>query len=296
MSNNALIPVTNFGIHQITFRDLVDPSIMGTGKILDNATPELTQELVKLTGGSSAFSWAAAPGLADGTISVVLKQYDKNILKFINSNLSDETNIVENASGDAAGFTSAIANGKGVSVVDATTGIASIAVDSSTVANLAYGDYAVKAVSATTVDLYLNTDISGKATYVDDNLKITSTPITIPGTGGTVVSNGVEFTGGSGTVALVTGDVATFSVRPINTYNLTNFIGKIGSAPKEFRVDIFGENINGRIRQATFPRVIAAGGANLKFLTKEFSMIETTFEILQPCDVDYVGAETYLNR
>lgn len=296
MATNALIPLTNFGVHQVTFTDIDDPSIMGTGKIIDNVTPDNNQEMIDLNGGSSAYSWASAPGLATGEIALVLKQYDKNILKFLNSNLADETNIVENASGDATGFTSAIVDAKGVSVVDAATGIASIAVDSSTVADLAFGDYAALAVSATTIDLYLNTDISGKAPYIDENLKITATPITIPGTGGTVVSNGVEFTGGSGSVAFVTGDVATFSVRPINTYNLTNFIGKVGAAPKEFTLDVFSENINGRIRQATYPRVIAAAGGNLKFLTKEFSMIETTLKILQPCLVDYVGKETYLNR
>ena len=296
MSTNALIPLTNFGVHQITFSDIVDPSIMGTGKIIDNVTPDNNQEMIDLTGGSSAYPWASAPGLATGEITLIVKQYDKNLLKFLNANLADESNIVENVSGDAAGFTSAIANGKGVSVFDATAGIASIAVDSSTVNDLPFGDYAAKAVSATTIDLFLNTDISGKAPYIDDNLKITSTPITIPGTGGTVVSNGIEFTGGSGSVAFVTGDVAIFSVRPINTYNLTNFIGKIGAAPKEFTVAIFSENINGRIRRAIYPRVIAAAGGNLKFLTKEFSMIETTLKILQPCDVDYVGVETYLNR
>ena len=296
MATNALVPITNFGVHQVTFSDIDDPSIMGTGKIIDNVTPDNNQEMIDLNGGSSAYPWASAPGLATGEIALILKQYDKNIIKFLNSNLADESNIVENASGDAAGFASAIVNAKGTSVVNATTGIASIAVDAATVANLAYGDYAVKAVSAATVDLYLNTDVSGKAPYIDENLKINSTPITIPGASATVISKGIEFTGGSGAIALTIGDVATFSVRPINTYNLINFIGKAGAAPKEFRLDIFSENVNGRIRQATYPRVIAAAGGNLKFLTKEFSMIETTLKILQPCNVDYVGKETYLNR
>lgn len=296
MSTNALIPLTNFGVHQVTFTDIDDPSIMGTGKIIDNVTPDNNQEMIDLNGGSSAYAWASAPGLATGEITLVLKQYDKNILKFLNSNLSDESNIVENASGEAAGFTSAIVNAKGVSIVNITTGIASIAVDSSTVANLAFGDYAARATATANIDLFLNTDVSGKAPYIDENLKITATEITIPGTDGLVVSNGVEFTGGSGTIAFVANDVATFSVRPINTYNLTNFIGKAGAAPKEFTVAIFSENINGRIRQVTYPRVIAAAGGNLKFLTKEFSMIETTLKILQPCLVDYVGKETYINR
>jgi hypothetical protein len=291
-----LKPLVNFGVHQVTFSDITDPSIMGMGKIIDNVTPDNNQEMIDLTGGSSAYPWASAPGLATGEIALVLKQYDKTIIKFLNANLSDESNIEESASGDSAGFVSAITNVVGTSMVDATTGIASLAVDSATVSNLAYGDYVAKAVSATTIDLYLNTDVSGKAPYIDENLKITSTPITIPGSSATVISNGIEFTGGSGSIALTTGDVATFSVRPINTYNLINYIGKAGSAPKEFRVDIFSENIDGRIRQATYPRVIAAAGGNLKFLTKEFSMIETTLKILQPCEVDYVGKETYLNK
>jgi hypothetical protein len=294
MTTCAFKPITNFGIHQVTFSDLADPSIMGMAKILDSATPETTQEMIGLNGGSSAYKWASAPGLAEATIPMVIKQYDANILKFLNSNLSDNSNIIENDSGDVGGFTSAIANAKGTSAVDATTGIASIAVG--TAADLAFGDYAIRVVSATTIDIYLNTDISGKAPYLDANLKVNDTPITIPGTGGTVESLGVQFTGGSGTVAMTIGDVATFSVRPVNSYNMQNFIGKTGSAPREFRVDIFGEKVNGKIRQATYPRVIAAGGGNLKFLTKEFSMIETTLDILQPCDVDYVGVETIINR
>ncbi len=295
MSTNALIPLTNFGVHQVTFTDIVDPSIMGTGKIIDNVTPDNNQEMIDLTGGSSAYPWASAPGLASGEIALVLKQYDAAILKFLNSNLADESNIIENSSGEAGGNTSVIINGKGISVVSV-TGIDLIAVDGATVNSLAFGDYAARAVSATTIDLFLNTDISGKAPYIDENLKITATPITLPGSGATVISNGIEFTSGASATALVVGDVATFSIRPVNTYNLTNFIGKLGAAPKEFTVDIFSENVNGRIRQATYPRVIAAAGGNLKFLTKEFSMIETTLKILQPCTVDYVGKETYLNR
>ncbi len=296
MATNALIPQQVFGVHQITFNDLEDESKMGTGKIIDDASPDIVQEIIENRGGSSPFAWAAAPGNATGDIALILKQYDRKILDFLGLNLPDLSNIEENVSGDAAGFTSAIINQKGSSLVDPTTGIASIAVDVATVNDLAFGDYAIRAVSATTIDIFLNTDVSGKAPYIDENLKINATPITIPGTDGTVVSTGIEFTGGSGSIALIIGDVATFSVRPINTYNFTRFIGKIGAAPKEFGITIVSESVNGKLVLTNFPRVISADGTAVKFKTKEFSMIETTLKILQPCNVDYVGKETYLNR
>ena len=48
MSANALIPLTSFGVHQVTFTDIDDPSIMGTGKIIDNVTPDNNQEMIDI--------------------------------------------------------------------------------------------------------------------------------------------------------------------------------------------------------------------------------------------------------
>jgi hypothetical protein len=290
----AITPITNFGIHQATFKDLVNKDVWGTAFILDGAEPDFNQDLIDLRGGSSAFPWSSAPGEATGEIPITIKQYDKNVLRFLNPYIDGSQ--IENDTGESLGDVSAIENIEGTSVVDATTGIASIAADAGNESLLTYGSYIAVAVSSTTIDIYLDTNIDGKISYVDDTLKVTDTPITIPGTGGTATWNGVEFTGGSGAISMTIGDIAKFGVRPINSYLLQNYIHKDGSSPREFELTIAGEKIGDRIRVARYRKCIAGGGGNLKFLYKDWSTIETTIKVLKPCEYDHVALEDYINR
>ena len=288
-------PIQNFGIHQITLKDATDPSIIGVGKVLGDITPDINQELIDNRGGSAAFPWASAPGEATGEISIILKQYDKNLLRFLNPYISGS--LVEDDDGDAAGYAAAITNSVGTTVVSATTGIASVAVDPTTaLAGLSYGDYIIKATAAATFDIYIDMDISGTAPYYDDTYKVNAAAITNPGTGGTVTAHGITFTAGSAGSAFDTDDVARFSVRPINSYMLTSYIMKDGSSPQEFELTIVGEKVDDRVRVIKFPRCIAGGGANLKFVYKGWSMIETTIKILQPASVTYAGVQEFMNR
>lgn len=287
-------PIQNFGVHQITMKGVDDPSIIAVGKILGDVTPDLNQELIDNRGGSAAFPWASAPGEATGEISIILKQYDNKLLRFINPWISGS--IVEDETGDTAGYAAALANSVGTSMLNATTGIASVAVDAATAAaGLAYGDYIIKGTAAGTFDIYIDMDISGTAPYVDDTYKVNAAAIVNPGTGGTVVAHGIEFTAGSAGSTFVVGDVARFSVRPINSYMMTNYLMKDGASPQEFELTIVGEKIGSKIRVIKFPRCIAGGGANLKFVYKDWSMIETTIKILQP-PLDYVASQEFMNR
>ena len=281
------------GIHQITMQDLVDPSIVGVAKVLGDVMPDLIQELIESRGGSAKLPFSVAPGEASGEISVLLKQYDKSLLRFINPWISGSQ--VESSSGSATGSTTAIENQTGTSVVDASTGIASIAVDSATKTSLAYGDYVLKAVGVATFNLYLNTDISGTETYEDDTYKINESVITNPGTGGTVIYAGIEFTAGSSASAFVTDDIATFSVKPVNTYELRNNLLLPGAVPREFKLTIVGERLNDRIRVTRFSRCIAGGGLNLQYPYNNFSESELIIKILQPSSGP-VGYDEFINR
>lgn len=283
-------PIASFGIHQATVKDLATHK-MFTMLILDSAEPDFSQDLVDLRGGSSAFPWASAPGEANGEIAMTIKQYDAGVLKFFSPYIAGS--ISENESGDALGDVTAITNVVGTSAVDSGAGIASIAAETDEEASLKFGDYIAVVVSPTTIDLYVNVNIDGY-TYEDDALKITSTPITIPDAS-TVAFNGVEFTGGT-SVAMTIGDKAAFSVRPINTYNLTHYIGKSAAAPLEFELTIVGEKIGTKIRVAKYSRCIAGGGAGLKFMYKDWATFETTIKLLQDATLGYVGVETMINR
>jgi hypothetical protein len=286
--------LTSFGIHNATFKDNLDPDFWGIAKILGSAEADLKQELIPLEGGSSVVPWAAAPGRAAGEITLPIRQYDKQILRFFKPWISGSE--VEDTDGESGGSVTTIINAQGTSLVDATTGVASIAVDSATAADLAIGNYKIVATGAATVDIYVDTDATGKVEYQDSDLKINDTAITIPGTGGTVVYQGIEFTGGSGSIALTTGDVATFSVNPISTYLLDSYFGKTGACSREFELTIYSECVGGRIRQVTYPRCIASASTPITMLENEWASMEVTIQVLQPSTVDYVAASKYINR
>lgn len=284
--------IKSFGIHQATFKDTLDPSVWATAKIVGSAEVDLKPELIKLTGGSALVPWAAAPSTASGEITLTIKQYDKDLLRFLAPWISGSQ--VEAASGEASGSVTAITNAVGTSIVDATTGIASIAVG--TAADLAPGNYKVVATGAATVDLYVDNDTTGKVEFQDSTLKINTSPITIPGSGATVESQGIEFTGGSGTIALTTGDIATFTVNPISNYLLNSYFGKSGACLREFSFSVFSRCSGGRLVRTDYPRCVASATTPPMFLVDDFSQMEATIQVLQPSNVDYVAESVFINR
>lgn len=284
--------LTSFGIHQATFKDNLDPTYWATAKIVGSAEVDLKPELIKLTGGSALVPWAAAPGTASGEITLTIKQYDKDLLRFLAPWIS--TSEVESATGEASGSVTAITNAKGTSIVDEVTGIQSIAVG--TASNLSPGNYKVVATGAATVDLYVDNDTTGQVEYQNSSLKINSAAITIPGSGSSVESQGIEFESGSGTIAFTTGDIATFTVNPISNYLLNSYFGKSGACSREFSFSVFSECVGGKLVRTDYPRCVASSTTAPMFLEKDFSSMEATIQVLQPANVDYVAETVFINR
>ena len=283
-------PLTSFGIHQATFKDNLDPTFWGSAEILGAAEPDLKQEIIKLEGGSSILPWGGAPGRASGEITLPIRQFDPEIMRFLTPWVAGSE--VEVAAGEAGGSITSILNAKGTSVVSA-VGIASVAVGTAT--DLAPGNYKVVATAAATIDIYADTNVTGQVEYQDSNLKINSAPITIPAAS-TVEFQGIEFTGDTGPVALVVGDIATFTVSPISNYKLQSFLGKTGACQREFELTIYAECNGGKIRSTNYPRCIAAADTSLKFPEKEWAAMEATIQVLKPATVDYIAESVYFNR
>ena len=284
-------PLRHFGIHQATFKDLADPSVLGMAKILGSAEIDLKQEMIKLEGGSSIVPWDVAPGRASGEITLNIRQYDKEILRFLSPWTAASES--EEASGEASGSVTSIVNAKGTSVADDTNGIESISIDSAS--DLAAGNYTIVATGAATVDIYIDNDLSSNVEYQDSTLKINSSAITIA-SGADTAFKGLNITGGSGAIGFTTGDVATFTVNPISNYKLNHYFGKKGACLREFELTIFGECVNGRIRKTRFPRCVASANTAMQFLEKEWAAMEATVQVLAPETVDYVSASVFINR
>ena len=288
MENAAL---TSFGIHQATFKDLLDPTYWGMAKILGSAEADMKQELIPLEGGSSIVPWGAAPGRAKGEITLTIRQYDKQILRFLAPWI--DTAEVETANGEASGSITTLTNAKGTSVKSATTGIASVAITNA--ADIAPGNYKIVATAAGTIDIYIDNDQSGKVEYQNSDLKINSSAITIASGAGTVF-HGLTLTGGSGTIGMTVGDIATFTVNPISSYLFKNYVGKTGAQLREFSLTIFSECVGGRLRKTTYPRCVASASTPPNFLENDWASMEATVQVLQPSVESYVAETVFINR
>lgn len=218
-------PNAIFGIHSLTAYNPDTLVPYGTAKVLGQANINLSGELTPLNGGSSAYPWRVERGLINSEISVTLREYPDWLYQTFLGKA-----VTSNAAEAGGGVATALTNANGTSVLDASTGIASVGVKSGSEADVKTGLYVVVAASATTVNVYAMSDVDfaqgTDKVFEDDALKITASALTITAsTPVTIPDFGLELTGGSGTIGMTTGDTAFFEVRAINTGSTEVVIG-----------------------------------------------------------------------
>jgi hypothetical protein len=144
-------------------------------------------------------------------------------------------------SAESTGAIDGIANKKGASVIKS-TGLASITVTSNKETDLKESNYIVKAVSATTVNVYATSDYDFNrgttASYVNADTRTIAEGITITqGSTSDIAKFGITLTGGAGTIAMTSGDTAVFSVRPVNTSSDSFILGSANAKPQVFTIE-----------------------------------------------------------
>lgn len=220
-------PRAIFGVHSFTPYSRSTGLPYGDVRILEGSTLSMSAELIELMGGSSKYPWAIEDGPISLEISLKASQYEDFMFELF---LGKAPTAV---STEASGNVSTLTNKYGTSVMNASTGIASVSALAGSEADLKFGKYVIKAASATTVDVYILSDVDisrgTNGTIQNDALKVSASAFTITmGANTTITSHGVKMVGGSGTIGMTTGDTATFEVRPIGTGGMTVDIGAIG--------------------------------------------------------------------
>jgi hypothetical protein len=208
LSTNRIV----YGIHSMAPYRRSDNLPYGILKVIGGGTLSLSAEFEDLFGGSNKFAWASEAKTIASEFTSTVKSYPDFLFE-----LYMGASVTATAASATGSIIEAFANSNGVSVLDATTGVASALVKAGSEAELKDGLYVVKAVSATTVDVYALSDVAfdkGTAiSFEDDALKITASALTITASTAVDVPNtGIELTGGSGAIALVTGDTAFYRV------------------------------------------------------------------------------------
>lgn len=225
-------PRSIFGIHSVSPYKRSDGLFYGILKVLDSSSLSLSGELIDLFGGSNPYQWASEQGQITAEMNLTLGQMEDFVFELFLGRAPTKTTA------ETAGNVTALTDKYGTSVV-AATGIASVAALAGSEANLKFGKYVVKAASATTIKIYLASDVDinrgTDAAFDDDELSVTAAALTITTGGNTDVTDlGLRFVGGAGVIGMTTGDTATFEVRPINDKSSVVNIGQSGDITPEF--------------------------------------------------------------
>jgi hypothetical protein len=280
----------NYGIHSITPMRISDGLPYGILKVLGGGTLTLSSEFEELFGGSNKFAWAVEAKTISSEWTATVKSMPDFLFElFLGASVST-------TAASTSGTVSARVNVKGTSAMSATTGIASVGLKSGKTADLKDGVYIVKAVSATTVDVYAMTDIEFKKlggtalSYVDEALKITATPLTIAsGAPVEVPATGIELTGGSGTIALVADDTAYYHVNSAHGGVSEISIGSAGTIFPEHKQLCLGQKrANGDVFEMEIDRVVGSG-MPIPFEEQTFAIPELSMKLIQDSENDIVA-------
>lgn len=203
-----------FGIHNITPYSRTTGLPYGILKVLGDVTMSLKADSVDLHGGGNKFPYASEVTKIDPSLNFSCKSLEDFVMELFMGASVSKTAASSN------GTISAISNFKGTSVMSATTGVATATMKAGESGELKIGKFMIKAVSATTVDVYAMSDLNFKSkgddlSFQDDYLKITASPLTITASTAVEIPNsGIELTGGSGVIGMTEDDTAYFYVTP----------------------------------------------------------------------------------
>ncbi len=263
-----------FGVKAGIFYDIDTFAPLGIFRVIRSAEYTKEVEAMPLTGGHRNGAWAIEQGEITHSLVMTIAELPNFLLTQLN-----QGEATDYTGEDTSGSVGTIANKDGTSVVDATTGIASVALISGSGAKLPVGKVVVKATSATQVSVYALGDVASGAIPVTDELPLLASGVTIANSGATVdlADYGLRFTSGSGTIAMTTGDTAYFETRPANSKTTKISMADSNSEVKYVGVIlVYPKNAAKKQRIVEFFKVGFAGGLPLSANTREFSELEIT--------------------
>jgi len=281
-------PRNLYGVHSFSPYSRTDGTFYGALKVLASSSLAFTGSTVSLMGGSSKYPWAVEEGAVNSQLSLKVREYPDFLFQLFGG-----ATPTENAA-DASGNVSTLTNKNGTSVMQATTGIAAVAVLTGSEGDLKFGKYVVKALSPTTVQVYASTDADfGRGTsktFASDALAIASSAFTITAANDTELTGfGLKLTGGSGAIAMTVGDTATFEVRPKNTANMVATIGGVESVFPEFGAIVYAKKQgSGQLFEGDLPRV-KGEGVPLGFDENKFSEADIKCAVMLDSALNYVA-------
>lgn len=288
LSTNRIV----YGIHSMTPYARTTRLPYGILKVLGGGSISFSAETEKLFGGSNKFAWASESKTIDSTFTSTVKSMPDFLFE-----LYLGASVSTTASSATGSVITALTNVYGTSVLNSSTGIASVGIKSGSEADLKDGLYAVKAASTTTVDVYAISDIAfDKGTDIDfqnDALKITASALTITAsTPVTIPDAGLELTGGSGTIGMTANDTAYFRVSAAHGGVSSITIGSSQTTfPEHGLVALGAKRADGSLFEIEMFKAVGAGFP-IALEETVFSIPELTIDLLYDSTLNAIAKIT----
>jgi hypothetical protein len=251
-------PRVAFGVHSFTAYKRSNGLPYGPQmRVLNGSTFNLEGSDVELFGGSNNFSWAVEQGDINASFEFSVSEYPNWLFEVFGGKAPTV------GTAEVSGNVSAITAKNGSSIVAATGLLSTVTV--STAANLKFGKYAIEATASNAFKVYALSNVDfGRGAALDftsDTMEIAAFT-GVAGSGSThVIANlGITFTTGASAAAFVSGDTATFEIRPVNTFNRSVKIGGISDVFPEFSAVLYlQKRASGAVIQCDVFKLKASG-------------------------------------
>lgn len=283
-----------FGVHSVSPYNRTTGLFYGILRVLGGSSLSLSGELIKLNGGSAKYPWAVEDGLITAEMSLKVKEYPDFLFELLLGKAPTATGA------DTSGTVSTVTDKYGTTVVDGTTGLASVTVIPTTgAANLKFGKYVLKATTDDDLDIYVASNIDfarGTDEDYDSDLLLVAT-VAIGDSGATtdVASLGLRFTAGSGTTAFTVSDTATFEVKPPSTKSMAVAIGSGSDVFPEFGAILLAKKRGNLEMTEIDAHRCKAVGLPLGFQENAFSEAEVKVECFYDSTLDRVFSMRHIS-
>lgn len=281
-----------FGLHAATLVDiatglpLAEPILLSQGSTLT-----VTREDIDIRAADNAFAIDSADGEGTAEISMTIDEMNSGAIQALIG-----TPVTRGTAGTTGAVTT-LTDRNGTSVVSATVGIASVGIKVGSSPKY-FGQFVVKAVSATTVDVYAMSDFGGLKIADALTGKVNTTPLTITTATATDIVDadgvhiGLTLTGGSGTIAMTIGDTATFQSIPPYVSEFSFDIR--GDQGKKYYSMIFTASDSQARSCEVFVGKIKLGTLPIAFTPREWFSAEITGKAYPDCS-GKIAQVTYVN-
>ncbi len=245
-----------FGVNNVTPYNRSTGMPYGELRIVKGSSLALSSELVDNVGGASKYPWASEEGPITAELNLNIGELPDFVFELFLGKAPTP------AGAETSGNVSTLTDKFGGTVQDGTNGILSVALLTGSAANLKFGKYVVKAITASTFNVYLLTGIDldrgTDGTYIDDTLLIASA-LAFTASVATIPAFGLQFNE-IGTSAFTVGHTATFEVRPVNSASSTVRIGGLTNSFPEFGALVYAQRrSNGELLEFDMFKLKAAG-------------------------------------